>query len=132
MGDCHLGTATEVADGRFKLISTKLPSSALLIGKGTTGAIVYTPTADLLNEAVRLRSAGNVTGADAVEARLKALAGLMTHPNGKAGCRAALKYFAGVDLGPPRIPLVGITHSAEAAMFAAFKRNDFPPQHPLP
>ena len=110
----------------------KLPSSALLIGKGTTGAIVYTPTADLLNEAVRLRSAGNITGADAVEARLKTLAGLMTHPNGKSGCRAALKYFAGIDVGPPRIPLVGIPHAAEIAMFEAFKENGFFPQHPLP
>eukprot|EP00041_Stephanoeca_diplocostata_P011483 m.190368 g.190368 ORF g.190368 m.190368 type:complete len:344 (-) comp18557_c0_seq1:129-1160(-) len=122
-----LAAATEVADGKYAMITTKI-LSGLSIGKGTRGGIVYTPVAPYLNAVMRDVTAGNSTAANTTEARLELLTHVLSaKPGGKEAVRASAKIFADIDLGPPRLPLADVTRAEYDAMVSNLHMNGFLP-----
>ena len=115
----ELALATEVAGGRFDIITTLGPAAGGRVGCGTAGGIVYTPAAPYLDAAVTARNA------TAAEARLSLLTHLLTHPGGKSGTRASARLFASLDLGPPRLPLAPVSRADFDAMRDGLRSGGF-------
>eukprot|EP00038_Savillea_parva_P021200 m.33728 g.33728 ORF g.33728 m.33728 type:complete len:348 (+) comp5052_c0_seq2:4-1047(+) len=121
-----LGNATAVGHGRYTLLTTQPPLTAMAMG--VQGGIVYTPVSKFLNEVVRLANAGNMTGAAAVQARLQLLTTTLSHPGGKSAVRASSRLFEpGLDLGPPRMPLTDVDPADFNTMEQALRQNGFLP-----
>ena len=108
--------AGQAAGGRyassFGFASTQLtvPSLTNFSAGFARGAIVYTPAARFVAAAaVAYNDHGDMAAAAALDARVEALYAIF-HKYGstKAVARAAVPLFAeGLDLGPPRLPLLG-------------------------
>ena len=121
-----LGNATEVANGYYDIVSTHLLAD-IENGRGTRGNIAYTPLAPYIGQIFALHEAGNETGAEALQARYKLFNSILTSGGGKSQVRSSTKLFAGIDLGPPRLPLVDVTAQQFAVMKAGLESNGFLP-----
>ena len=96
----------------FGFASTQLtvPSLTNFSAGAARGAIVYTPAARFVAAAaVAYNDHGDAAAAVALDARVKALYAIFKqYGSTKAVARAAVPLFAnGLDLGPPRLPLLG-------------------------
>jgi len=119
--------ATEVAGGKYRLVSTHL-LDGLAAGSGSSGAIAYTPQASLADAMYTAHAAGNASAAQAAADRFTLLGHLLTKPGGKSQARASARIFAPrIDLGPPRLPLADIDDAAFAALRQSLVENGFVP-----
>jgi len=103
-----LANATALDNHKYKLITTHVVGG---LQNGQAGAIVYTPASPYVNKARAAFAAGNLTGAQYYDARVSAINHVFKkHGGTKLGARASVNlYSPGTDLGPPRLPLSGIT-----------------------
>ena len=104
-----LEAATALGGGRYELVTTQLVTPSLT-NYSTAGSIVYTPASSFVNAGAREFAAGNLSGAAFYDERVKDLYAVFKKHGGTKGvARAAAGLFApGLDLGPPRVPLVGV------------------------
>jgi len=121
-----LANITHLADGRFEILAALTGNLSHAVDIGLGGLISYTPLASLVNAFYNAYQAGDTAAAQAAQTRVNLLmSSLKAAGDSKMGARYSSRLLRELDLGPPRVPLQGLSSEQVKAVDEALVRNGF-------